>query len=157
MRHLQLLSRYNALFNRQLHAVLAAQGGGLDDAVVVQLNHIYVMDRIWLDRLTVADDCARFDAAMDAICFPQLEPWWTARRQLDREIELFVASATALEDEVEFVTRADNIRVRCRMDDALAHLFNHQSLHRGEILHILNRNMVPFGNADLLPLIVRAD
>lgn len=157
MRSLLILSRYNAVFNRQLHAVLTEQGGGMDDEVGVQLNHIYVMDRIWMDRMAVADCEARFDAAMDAIFFRSLEPWWTVRRQLDRDIERFVASASALEDEIEFVTRADNVRVRCRMGDALTHLFNHQSLHRGEILHILNRNMIHFGNADLLPLIVRAD
>ncbi|MBA3668553.1 MAG: hypothetical protein H0W71_00540 [Sphingomonas sp.] len=57
---------------------------------------------------------------------------------------------------IEFVSKADGVKVTCRWDHALVHLFNHQSLHRGEILRLLSDQVIAFGNSDLLPFIVRA-
>lgn len=157
-RHFTLLARYNATFNRQLFGLLSPDAAGVGHDLLVQMNHIFVMDRLWLDRLQGCEDDARLAVAMDAMPFAARDDWWAARAPLDAAIADFVAAPPPLDADIAFVTRADNVRVRCRVDDALTHLFNHQSLHRGEIVHILQRRGVDFGNSDLLPLIVaRAD
>lgn len=154
-RGLTLLAEYNATFNRRLGDVLSAVPLPLTDTVLVQLNHIYVMDRVWLDRLRQSDPPAPFSAEMDTILLPDLGAWQPARTALDREIAEYVSGLVAPEEEIAFVTKSDHVAVCCRRDDALLHMFNHQSLHRGEILRILTDLGIAFGNSDLLPLIVR--
>lgn len=153
-RHFAILAQYNAVFNRQLNRVLARHFVELPGDILIQANHIFVMDRLWMDRLCRSADAARLGIAMDAVIFRDTSDWWEERQALDRKIAEFVIAACAFDEEIAFSTRADNVPVRCRIDDALTHLFNHQSLHRGEIIHVLGRHGVDFGNADILPLVV---
>lgn len=153
-RHFAILAQYNAVFNRQLNRVLARHFSELPRDILVQINHIFVMDRLWMDRLCRSTDAKRLSIAMDAAPFHDTDDWWPERAALDREIGQFVNRTGAFGDEIAFATRADNVAVRCRIDDALTHLFNHQSLHRGEIVNILWRHGVDFGNTDILPLVV---
>lgn len=153
-RHFAILAQYNAVFNRQLNRVLARRFDELPGDILIQINHIFVMDRLWMDRLCRSTDAARLGIAMDALPFRDADDWWPERAVLDGKIGQFVIAASVFDEEIVFATRADNVAVRCRIDDALTHLFNHQSLHRGEIIHVLGRYSVDFGNADILPLVV---
>jgi uncharacterized damage-inducible protein DinB len=155
MRIFAILARYNASFNQQLGRILASRFERLPQPLVSQINHIFVMDRIWLDRLREVEEDSLFDGAMDTVLFTDLAAWQAERLRLDRELSQFVRKEQNLEEEIRFVTKADHVEIACRKDDALVHLFNHQSLHRGEILRILADHDVPFGNSDILPLIIR--
>lgn len=149
-------ARYNRKFNEDLRPFLTDIAEPDRDAIFVQLNHIYVMDRIWLSRF--AGGGQPFPHTMDARLFGDVSGWWPVRSVADDEIEDIVTGLTPerARSSLFFATRGDNVRVECTFGAALVNLFNHQSLHRGEILQILSRAGVNFGNSDILPLIVRA-
>lgn len=154
MRHFQILATYNASFNDRLLHVLRSALDTVPSCLLAQLNHVFVMDRIWLDRLDASNEEPAFNGEMGDVLFCDLADWGPARTNLDQEIVHFVNNKVISGDEIFFTTKADNIAVTCRKDDAMLHLFNHQSLHRGEILRILQDHNIHFGNSDLLPFIV---
>lgn len=159
----QLLSRYNWSFGERLHALVTraiaapdARTPAMVAALLVQLNHIHDMDDLWLGRLIrghVADPPPPDADPLD------IAGWWARWRRAAAILDAHVAAldAALLADEVVFVTRAERVTVRCPHWAALTHLFNHQALHRGEVLRILRGHGVDFGNSDILPLIVTID
>lgn len=153
-----LLSDYNRYFNQVLDRLLEPPEVVMAP-VLTQLNHIYVMDHLWLGRLGLDHPAIEPPLSMDEARFHSFEAWRPARRRTDAILDSFVRSLTQARvyATIGFVTEAEGLRVTCSAWAALTHLFNHQSLHRGEILGLLSAQGIHFGNGDLLPLIIQAD
>lgn len=143
-------ARYNTWFNREL-ARAAAQSHPPE--LLIQLNHLHVMDCLWLHRFGVRNRALPPPRAMDEARFMDTRTWYRKQAVADRAIEDLVARATIadLRCNVAFTTMADARRVSCPLWALLAHLFNHQTLHRGEILCLLRMHGIGFGQSDLLP------
>jgi len=142
--HYQMFGRYNAWANGRLYDAAAelsseqyrADRGAFFKSVHGSFNHLLVTDRIWMQRFTGEGDAPD---RLDAILFETLAELRAAREAADRRI-------------VDFVDRLDDIRIagtikyrrvsspeqfEQQLAPALAHWFNHQTHHRGQVHALL--------------------
>lgn len=161
-------AKYNLEFNRNLFDRLA----GLDDeqrkrdmgaffgSIHATLNHLLLADRIWLGRFAVAfPDLRSLAGAAVLHSFPSLRHELYAgfdeldaqRRETDAVI---VRWAAELSDELLATTmryRTSNGQLREHPAwIAAAHLFNHQTHHRGQVTTLMHQLGVDPGVTDYL-------
>ncbi len=111
------------------------------------LNHIMVGDRIWLGRF---EGRAMASSGLDAILYEDFEELRLARHAEDDRIEAFAAGLTA--DLLESKIGYRNHEGRLFEDPAallVAHLFNHQTHHRGQVHDMLCQTEVPPPSLDM--------
>jgi uncharacterized damage-inducible protein DinB len=155
--HYRMFGHYNAWANSRLYDAAArlsneqyrADRGAFFKSVHGSLNHLLVTDRIWMQRFTGEGEAPN---RLDAILFETLDELRVARETEDRRI-------------VDFVERLDEARIagtikyrrvsspeqfEQHLAPALAHWFNHQTHHRGQI-HALLTGLV--GTAPELDLL----
>ena len=144
-RHMLMMATYNRWANRRLYAAAAA----LDDeryrrdvgvffgSLHGTLNHLLVADRVWMHRL---DGSGEQPQALDRILFEDLAALSAARAREDQRILAFVAAldAAGLEAPRDYRT-LNGTPQRQPLRDILAHLFNHQTHHRGQAHAALTR------------------
>lgn len=155
-RHLGMMASYNGWANRRLFDACAKLndadfGAGLGaffGSLRGTLNHVLVADRIWLARLRQE----QFERPeLDAMPFEEFQKLRVARETLDEELRDYVASLDENElAELISYTYGDNRSCRQERSSALAHVFNHQSHHRGQCHAMLTRLT---GDAPALDLI----
>ncbi len=143
--HYTMFAAYNAWANEQLYraaAALSEEAFGRDTGAFFgslrgTLNHILVADRIWLQRFTGTGDAP---ARLDALLYEDLLSLTAAREAEDARIRRFVdeLSEEALAGDFRYTTVSDKRTVQQRLAPALAHLFNHQTHHRGQAHGILS-------------------
>jgi len=142
--HYRMFGHYNAWANSRLYDAAArlsneqyrADRGAFFKSVHGSLNHLLVTDRIWMQRFTGEGEAPN---RLDAILFETLDELRVARETEDRRI-------------VDFVERLDEARIagtikyrrvsspeqfEQQLAPALAHWFNHQTHHRGQIHALL--------------------
>ena len=111
------------------------------------LNHILVGDRIWLDRFAGR---TMPSINLDAILYEGFEDLRGAREAEDARIESFAADldGTFLAGAFSYV---NNSGKACTDPTAVlvAHLFNHQTHHRGQVHGMLSQTAVPPPSLDL--------
>lgn len=137
--HFAMLAAYNAWANARIYAAAAALSrqeldrdtGVFFKSVIATLNHILVADRIWLKRFTGEGDAP---ATLDTILFDDLDRLRAAREAEDARIVGWLGGLTdkALSGRFTYMTVTDMRTVSQRLAPALAHLFNHQTHHRGQ-------------------------
>ncbi len=153
--HFRMLARYNCGANERLYDSCAR----LDDAerktqrraffgsIHGTLNHIMVGDRIWLARFSGETVPS---TGLDAILFDDFEELRAARVCEDARIEAFAAG---LDDDV--LLRTIHYRNHEGLEFAdpsialIAHLFNHQTHHRGQVHDMLMQTDVPPPSLDM--------
>jgi len=142
--HFRMLAAYNRWANERLFAAAAE----LEDeeyrrdmrayfsSLHGTLNHLLVTDRIWLYRFTGQGDAPKM---LNAILFDQLETLHAARVKEDARIIDWVVSLdnTDIAGRFTYTTVSDMRTISQRLAPALAHLFNHQTHHRGQAHSIL--------------------
>lgn len=141
--HFALMARYNAWANARLYRMagqLSAEQYHRDVNVYFKslhgtLNHLLVADRIWLWRLTGSGVAP---TQLDAILFEDLASLAEARRAEDERLVSFVESVTdaQLEAAIEYQTTSKAPQQQ-KLREVLAHVFNHQTHHRGQAHAIL--------------------
>jgi uncharacterized damage-inducible protein DinB len=99
------------------------------------LNHLLVADRIWMRRLTGTGD---HPDKLNALLFEDLPSLHAARAAEDKRIIAFVQSLDepAFEEVCDYRTLTGTAQ-RQRRREILAHLFNHETHHRGQAHAIL--------------------
>jgi uncharacterized damage-inducible protein DinB len=100
------------------------------------LNHLLLTDRIWLKRLTGEGDHPK---RLDAILYEDRRALALARVDEDERILRYVASLdeAALDGMHKYANTAGQ-PFEQRRREILAHLFNHQTHHRGQAHTILS-------------------
>lgn len=159
--HFQMMARYNRLANERLYDCCAR----LSDAerkkdrqaffksIHATLNHIMVGDRNWMTRFeggTVSS------AHLDAILYDDFDELRAARVREDARIERFAAglSEEFLAGEIAYHTHEGKpSRNPTRM--LLAHLFNHETHHRGQVHDMLSQAGIATPVLDL-PRVIQA-
>ena len=150
-----MLARYNSLANRRLYDACAQ----LSDAerkkprpaffrsIHGTLNHILVGDRIWLTRFSGREIPSTH---LDAILYDEFEALRAAREQEDARIETFAAGLTDLflECTVRYVNNEGKL-FEDPMPMLVAHFFNHQTHHRGQVHDLLTQTDVAPPSLDL--------
>ncbi|MBO0710946.1 MAG: damage-inducible protein DinB [Acetobacteraceae bacterium] len=142
--HFVTFAGYNAWANQRLYDAAAtltdeeyrADRGAFFRSMHGTLNHLLVTDRIWMWRLTGSGDAPD---RLDAILFDRLAELREAREAEDRRIGAYVAGLSEA-DLAGTITyrRASTPEVFEQVrGEALAHLYNHQTHHRGQAHAIL--------------------
>ncbi len=155
--HYQMFGHYNAWANGRLFEAAAtlsteqyrADRGAFFKSVHGTLNHLLVTDRVWMQRFTGEGEAPD---RLDAILFENFAELRGAREAEDRRIVDFV-------DRLDDARIAGTIRYRRvstpeqfeqQMAPALAHWFNHQTHHRGQVHAILTGLVGKAPELDLL-------
>ena len=153
--HYRQMARYNAEANRILYDACARLG----EAALKQtrpaffgsihgtLNHILVGDRLWMARFRGEPVPA---LALDAILHEAFDELRADRVAFDAGIEAFMAGLqpSFLHTDLRYV----NYQGTACADPAplcLAHFFNHQTHHRGQVHDMLTQTEVPPPSLDL--------
>lgn len=144
--HWQMFAGYNAWANIRIYEAAAklsdedyrADYGAFFKSVHGTLNHLLVTDRIWMQRFTGAGGAPD---RLDAILFERLDALQAARIAEDERIIGFVESLdeAALSRSFHYRAISTPAEFEQELASALAHWFNHQTHHRGQIHDLLTR------------------
>jgi len=155
--YFESLARYNRWANRRVYAALAdltadeiaAPRTGFFPSLLKTLNHLIVTDRIWLSRLTATPDA---DAkALDQIIAADFADLTAQRTALDARIIGFVGDlAPERLGEILIYKTMAGVPHETPINMVLAHLFNHQTHHRGQAHGMLSGTKVPPPSLDMI-------
>ena len=144
--HFVMMAGYNTWANRRLYdaaaslpdEALRADAGVFFGSMLGTLNHLLVGDRIWMRRLTGEGEAPN---RLDAILFEDLGPLRAAREAEDVRIERWVGGLG--EDDIAaaftYTPLTNPVPVTQTRGSVLAHVFNHQTHHRGHAHAVLTR------------------
>ncbi len=148
VRNFRMLARYNALANRRLYEACARLSDeerkkhrqAFFGSIHATLNHIMVGDRIWLGRFAGEEAPS---TNLDATLYEDFEELWKARRQEDRRIEEFAAGIDEqwLDGTIRYINN-EGRTLEDPIDLLVAHFFNHQTHHRGQLHDMLSQTEV---------------
>lgn len=153
--HFQMLALYNRMANQRLYAKAAE----LDDAeyrkpragsfgsIHELLNHILLGDRIWMARFEGGGEPT---PRLNTVLFDEFPALRAAREEQDVAIESFFnrMDAAFLDGSFPYVNNAGKNYVETA-GVAVAHFFNHQTHHRGQVHVMLSQTGVQPPSLDL--------
>ena len=155
IRKFRVLARYNALANRRIYGACARLTDGerkkrrpaFFGSIHGALNHLLVGDRIWLARFS-GEVVTSTD--LDAILHEDFGELKEAREREDVRVEAFAARIDErfLEGTVRYVNNEDRT-LEDPVDLLVAHFFNHQTHHRGQVHDMLSQTSAPPPMLDL--------
>jgi len=143
-----LMARYNAWQNSQLKDIVQAMSedelnkdrGAFFHSVFGTLNHILWGDTMWMSRWC-SDVPAPEGGISDSATFTQTAGVWDAERfRLDGRIRIWAQTLSNMDlhDRISWYSGATQQDVSKSMGTCVAHMFNHQTHHRGQISQMLN-------------------
>jgi uncharacterized damage-inducible protein DinB len=156
--HFSMLARYNAWANTRLYKMVASlpdasyrrDVGVYFKSLHGTLNHVLVADRIWMRRLTGEGQAPN---KLNEIICDDLTSLQAARTAEDTRILSFVDSLEHADFEKACEYRMLNGTTQSQpISEVLAHLFNHQTHHRGQAHAALT--LVGIAEPDALDLLV---
>ena len=136
------MARYNAWQNRQLKAIfkergeawLRETGQGFFGSIFATANHLLWADTIWMARFTQSP--APKGGIAESIAFTDILPDWDiARFRMDARILDWAENlrSTELFGDLTWYSAAQGREVSRPRALCVAHMFNHQTHHRGQI------------------------
>jgi uncharacterized damage-inducible protein DinB len=141
--HVRMFAAYNAWANERLYAcaaratpeALREHRGAFFGSLLGTLNHLLVTDRLWMARLE--EGTSPRGTRLDEVLFEDLGELRAARRAEDRRIVGFVEglSEERLAGPLAYATSSGAPHTQ-PLHEVLAHLFNHQTHHRGQAHHL---------------------
>ncbi len=154
--HFAMFAAYNRWANERLYAAARAlpdaeyrrPRGAFFGSLHGTLNHLVVADRMWMRRFT---GTGPLQTKLDEILFEQLDDLHAARRAEDQRIVDYVDGLSEADLAATFTYRTvTNPReVTQPRAPVLAHVFNHQTHHRGQAHGLVTAIA---GNAAMPPL-----
>jgi uncharacterized damage-inducible protein DinB len=150
-------ARYNRWMNERLYEACAAipdaerkrDAGAFFKSIHGTLNHLLVADRVWLGRFVGPP---WVPASLGQELHADFDELRAARHAADDSID---AWATTLSEEdlagtLHYRSIVDPDPRECPMVLAVAHFFNHQTHHRGQLTTLLSQRGIDPGVTDLL-------
>lgn len=154
------LAHYNAWMNKNLYAHLGdmpddqrkADEGLFFRSIHGTLNHLLLVDQLWLGRMT--GEPFQVDS-LDQELYSDFAQLRLQQKKVDKHILSFVNGLEdkALERAVSYTALADGQPRNFPLHQALSHLFNHQTHHRGQITAVMSRHGLDYGVTDLIYLV----
>ncbi|GAC1336011.1 MAG: DinB family protein [Bradyrhizobium sp.] len=155
--HYRMFGHYNAWANGRLYEAAArlapeqyrADRGAFFKSVHGTLNHLLVTDRIWMRRFTGEGDAPN---RLDAILFETFDQLRAARVAEDRRIVGFVDGLDdgRIAGTFKYRRVSSPQEIEQQLASALAHWFNHQTHHRGQVHALLTGLLGEAPEIDLL-------
>lgn len=156
--HFRMFGHYNSWANNRLYDATArlsteqyrSDRGAFFKSVHGTLNYLLVTDRIWMQRFTGEGDAPN---RLDAILFETFDELRAARQAEDRRIVGFVDGLDdgRIAETIKYRRVSSPEEIEQPLAPALAHWFNHQAHHRGQV-HALLTGLV--GKAPELDLLM---
>jgi uncharacterized damage-inducible protein DinB len=143
--HVLTFARYNRWANRRLYEVAAEltdaqyreERGAFFGSLRGTLNHLLVGDRVWFNRLTGE---GVNPPSLDTILHDGFADLRTAREAEDERIIRFAETLDETRLDRPFAYRTmDGTPVELPLGLTLAHVFNHQTHHRGQAHTLLTQ------------------
>ncbi|MBX3223049.1 MAG: damage-inducible protein DinB [Labilithrix sp.] len=161
------LARYNRWMNDKLYAVAEKltdaerkeDRGAFFGSIHRTLNHLLLADRVWLARFTGAavqdGEMAPGIRSLDQELYADFDELRRERTKTDDAIDAFVATLTdeKLADDLRYLRRG--VVNELPLWHAVAHLFNHQTHHRGQVTTLLMQAGHDPGVTDLVAMLRR--
>lgn len=151
------MARYNRWQNEKLYAHCAALSdadrkadmGAFFRSIHGTLNHLLVADRIWMGRFVGP---AFRPPSLAHELFADFEDLRRERAVTDGAIEAFAAGITEpfLGRTLEYMSIVNPAPQATPMARAVAHFFNHQTHHRGQVTTLLFQRGIDPGVTDLM-------
>ncbi|KIN61180.1 DinB family protein [Sulfitobacter noctilucae] len=138
-----MMSRYNAWQNRQLmditkamdEAALRADHGAFFGSIMNTLNHILWADTLWMSRF--CDDVAPPGVpGSESVSFTETWGSWQAERfRMDGRIRIWAETLSNLDllGNESWFSGIMDAEITQPKAQCVAHMFNHQTHHRGQI------------------------
>jgi uncharacterized damage-inducible protein DinB len=146
--YVQTLARYNQWANERLYTACAGLTGAdyhaprqaFFGSIHGTLNHLLVADRIWMGRLQGPESGLK---QLNQILYEQFAELRAAREAEDRRFIHFVdgLGQEALDGVLSYRMTSGEAR-QTPMAWILAHIFNHQTHHRGQVHGLLSQTAV---------------
>ncbi len=155
--HFQMFAAYNRWANQRIYDAAAdlspeeftRDTGAFFKSAMGTLNHLLATDRIWMKRFTGTGDAP---ATLDTILHKDFDSLRKARIAEDDRMVAWVNGLTEqqLDGRFTYITVTDMRTISQRLAPALAHAFNHQTHHRGQLHAILTTLGRPSVTLDLV-------
>jgi uncharacterized damage-inducible protein DinB len=156
-RQARLMAAYNAWMNDKLYAACATLSdperkrdrGAFFRSIHGTLNHLLLADSIWMGRFEGKPFA--FDS-LDQELHAGFDDLRAARNEMDARIERWAAELTegALGAKLEYTSAVTKRTHAPMIWKVVAHFFNHQAHHRGQLTALLSQAGVDYGATDLL-------
>jgi uncharacterized damage-inducible protein DinB len=141
--HFRMLALYNGWANERLYAsaaqltpeALAEDRGAFFGSLLGTLNHLLVTDRLWMSRLEGASPQG---TRLNQVLHEDFGALRAARRSQDEKLIAFVhdLGEERLAEPLDYATTSGAAHSQ-PLHQVLAHLFNHQTHHRGQAHHMI--------------------
>ncbi|QLF70014.1 damage-inducible protein DinB [Peteryoungia desertarenae] len=140
MEHYRMFAAYNAWANRLVYDTAAElteeelnrDSGAFFGSLFGTMSHVVTADRIWLNRFTGEGP---LPASLDERPCAKLQDLREIREEEDQRIIAFAETLTPqkLDSVLEYTPIANPTPIKHRLGPAVAHFFNHQTHHRGQM------------------------
>jgi len=159
------LARYNHWMNEKLYSVASnlsdearkQDQGAFFKSIHGTFNHLLVADRIWLARFMGESTPEGFIGpgirSLDEVLYPDFEQLRAERTITDEKLSDWVSQVTVERLHAPLVFLRRGQRQELPLWWAVAHLFNHQTHHRGQITTLFTQQGVDPGVTDLFVLL----
>lgn len=145
----RMMARYNAWQNRQLLQalervpldVLREDQGAFFGSILGTLNHLLWGDRIWMSRFDSSVEKPGGGIPQSADLCPTIAAWGGARFYLDGKISFWAQSLKSVQllGRLEWYSGAVKAQISKPVAACVAHMFNHQTHHRGQVHAMMTR------------------
>jgi uncharacterized damage-inducible protein DinB len=164
--YVRAMARYNRWMNEKLYAVASEltdgerkeDRGAFFGSIQRTFNHLLVADRIWLGRFTGAkleegEMGPGGIRSLDQELYTDFDELRRERTKTDAELETYVDTLTAeaLAGSLRFLRRGTTVEVP--LWHVVAHVFNHQTHHRGQVTTLLSQAGRDPGVTDLFAML----
>jgi uncharacterized damage-inducible protein DinB len=163
---LSALARYNAWMNDKLYAVAATLTDeerkrdckAFFKSIHGTFNHLLVADRVWLARFEgqPAPDAVMGPGgvvALDRELYSDFEELRRERTLTDRELSAYVSELSQEQLAAPLVFKRGGLKLESPLWGTVAHVFNHQTHHRGQITTLLSQLGRDPGVTDLFAML----
>ncbi len=156
-----MLARYNKAANERLYAACAAlpdtdrkaDRKAFFTSIHGTLNHLLLGDTMWMDRF---EHLPLTPMALDTELYGDFDALKEARIDMDLRIEQFMLHLTV--ERLDGCLIWESVSLGKRFEHPLplliAHLFNHQTHHRGQVHHMLSDAGLEPPTLDMIPVLM---
>ncbi len=151
------MAAYNRWMNEKLYSICAelsdderkAETGAFFGSIHGTLNHLLLGDKIWMGRFTGTPFSV---SSPEQELYSDFSELRSQRTAADQDIEDWASRLTddVLDGTLEFTSIVNPIPRSDKMWVCVAHFFNHQTHHRGQLTALLSQLGKDYGVTDLI-------
>ncbi len=169
--HFHLMAQYNEWMNTKIYEAaqtlpaeeLSKNRGAFFGSIIGTLNHIAVVDTIWLKRfapLLQTHEVLNFireqnlPQSLDEMLFSTIDELFQYSKALNNILLELAKSITVSElNQILSYTSSEGISANKNLFSLFMHIFNHQTHHRGQVTTLFSQLGIDIGVTGLVAII----